>query len=68
MKKNDEVLIIETFWRVDEMYIGRIGTLAVVPTKTKLGAVLLGTNSGRMYIYVDEQGCVPVSSLMKELC
>ncbi len=66
MKKNDEVIILDTFWEVDRKYIGRMGVLSVIPTETHLGSVKLEGRSG-MIVYIDENGYAPVSSLIKEL-
>jgi hypothetical protein len=66
MKKNDEVIILDTFWEIDRKYIGRMGVLSVIPTETHLGSVKLEGRSG-MIVYIDENGYAPVSSLIKEL-
>ena len=66
MKKNDEVIILNTFWEVDRKFIGRMGILSVIPTETHLGSVKLEGRSG-MIVYIDENGCAPASSLVKEL-
>ncbi len=66
MKKNDEVIILSTFWDVDRKYIGRMGVLRVVPTEAHLGSVMLDGRS-HVVVYIDENGCAPASSLVKEL-
>lgn len=65
MKEKDKVLIIKPFWGVDKKYIGTLGILVQKPTKITLGVVLV--DEGNKNIYIEENGCVPVSSLLKEL-
>lgn len=65
MKEKDKVLIIKPFWGVDKKYIGTLGILVQKPTKITLGVVLI--DEGNKNIYIEVNGCVPVSSLLKEL-
>lgn len=65
MKEKDKVLIIRAFWGIDSEHIGKIGTLEVVPSTSKLGTVI--TDIDNRHINIDEDGCVPVSSLVREL-
>jgi hypothetical protein len=68
MKENEIVIIIDTFWKVDSIYIGRIGVLKQAPYENGLGKVFVDLENGsHEIVYISLGGCVPAPSLIKEL-